>query len=534
MVVPPSKAGLWHIFCRGVYSCDWSRGKTKQHKRSKHAWLCIFTLVSALTLGWLYICMMAYNDRDDVNWKAFICLKKWLNWFMIVVVFSSLLAVYCCLLLLFSLFLVAMREPLNHLHVIHKVLLVFSVLIITAGLLGITFRWPEEWKTVSLSLQATGPFLQLGGVLALTLLSGFVFRSYHKTQSKASKVVIMGTFTLLTAAVFLSPLSIESPCLCERVPGKPKLIGHRGAPMLAPENTMMSFKKSAKYGVFAFETDVMISKDGVPFLMHDDKSLRRTTDVQEQIPDQADNKSSSFTWSQLEGLNAGNWFLKNDPFHTVSSLSETEKADAKNQSIPRLSELLALAKQENISIIFDLKEDTNSSSDTDYVIDTILKSGIPPELVLWLPPLHRKNVMTKAPRFRHIYDNETEMYLQKGNQLNYRYNEMTTQKIRELQQNVSVNLWTVNEPWLFSLMWCAGAHSVTTNACHLLQSMKEPVWYLAPSTYKAIWICADVASLLAMAVVFFLQRRWRSKRRYDSPSPPLILQPEDDGSPTFP
>nr|XP_023650707.1 glycerophosphoinositol inositolphosphodiesterase GDPD2 [Paramormyrops kingsleyae]XP_023650708.1 glycerophosphoinositol inositolphosphodiesterase GDPD2 [Paramormyrops kingsleyae]XP_023650709.1 glycerophosphoinositol inositolphosphodiesterase GDPD2 [Paramormyrops kingsleyae] len=521
MVIPPSNASLWHIFCRGAYSCDWSRRRTREHKRSKHAWLCIFTLVSAFTLGWLYICMMAYNDRDDVNWKAFSCLKKWVNWFMIVVVFSSLLAVYCCLLLLFSLFLVALREPLNHLHVIHKVLLVLSALFITAGLLGITIKWKVEWQTVSLSLQATGPFLQLGGVLALTLLSGLVFRSYHKTQSKASKAVIMGTFTLLSAAVFLSPLLIESPCLCEHLPEKPKLIGHRGAPMLAPENTMMSFNKSAECGVYAFETDVQISKDGVPFLMHDE-SLRRTTDVQEH---QADNNSSSFTWQQLERLNAGSWFLKNDPFHTVSSLSEEEKADAKNQYIPRLFDLLGLAKQKNISVMFDLKKDTNDSNDTDYVIDTILKSGIPPELVLWLPNLHRKRVMTKAPGFRHVYDNKTEMYLQGGNQLNSNYNMIPTQEISKLQKNVSVNLWVVNEPWLFSLMWCAGAHSVTTNACHLLKDMEKPVWHLAPSTYRAIWICADVASLLATTVVFFLQRRWRSERRYDSPSPPLILQP---------
>lgn len=48
----------------------------------------------------------------------------------------------------------------------------------------------------------------------------------------ASKAVIMGTFMLLSALVFLSPLLIESPCICEHLPPKPKLIGHRGAPMV--------------------------------------------------------------------------------------------------------------------------------------------------------------------------------------------------------------------------------------------------------------------------------------------------------------
>ena len=50
---------------------------------------------------------------------------------------------------------------------------------------------------------------------------------------------------------------------------------------------------------------------------------------------------------------------------------------------------------------------------------------------------------------------------------------------RDLQkQNVTVNLWVVNERWLFSLLWCAGAGSVTTNSCHLLNDMKEPDWVM--------------------------------------------------------
>lgn len=44
--------------------------------------------------------------------------------------------------------------------------------------------------------------------------------------------------------------------------------------------------------------------------------------------------------------------------------------------------------------------------------------------------------------------------------------------------NVSVNLFVVNKPWLFSLLWCAGVDSVTTNDCQLLQQMRYPVWLI--------------------------------------------------------
>lgn len=46
------------------------------------------------------------------------------------------------------------------------------------------------------------------------------------------------------------------------------------------------------------------------------------------------------------------------------------------------------------------------------------------------------------------------------------------------QDNVSVNLFVVNKPWLFSLLWCAGVDSVTTNDCQLLQQMHYPIWLI--------------------------------------------------------
>lgn len=46
------------------------------------------------------------------------------------------------------------------------------------------------------------------------------------------------------------------------------------------------------------------------------------------------------------------------------------------------------------------------------------------------------------------------------------------------RDNVSVNLFVVNKPWLFSLLWCAGVDSITTNDCQLLQQMQYPLWLI--------------------------------------------------------
>jgi glycerophosphoryl diester phosphodiesterase len=58
----------------------------------------------------------------------------------------------------------------------------------------------------------------------------------------------------------------------------PKVIGHRGAAAYAPENTLASFREAHRRGATWVETDVVLTADGVPILMHDD-SLKRTTGI---------------------------------------------------------------------------------------------------------------------------------------------------------------------------------------------------------------------------------------------------------------
>lgn len=58
----------------------------------------------------------------------------------------------------------------------------------------------------------------------------------------------------------------------------PKVIGHRGAAAYAPENTLESFREARRRGATWVETDIKLTSDGVPIVMHDD-SLKRTTGV---------------------------------------------------------------------------------------------------------------------------------------------------------------------------------------------------------------------------------------------------------------
>lgn len=78
----------------------------------------------------------------------------------------------------------------------------------------------------------------------------------------------------------------------------PLWIAHRGAGELAPENTLAAFRVGARHGYRAFECDVKLSADGVPFLLHD-PTLERTTTGR--------GAAAGFAWSELSRLDAGGW-----------------------------------------------------------------------------------------------------------------------------------------------------------------------------------------------------------------------------------
>ena len=78
----------------------------------------------------------------------------------------------------------------------------------------------------------------------------------------------------------------------------PLWFAHRGAGKLAPENTLAAFRLGAQHGYRAFECDVKLSADGVPFLLHD-ATLQRTTS--------GHGLAAQRTWAELSQLDAGVW-----------------------------------------------------------------------------------------------------------------------------------------------------------------------------------------------------------------------------------
>lgn len=77
---------------------------------------------------------------------------------------------------------------------------------------------------------------------------------------------------------------------------RPLILGHRGAPLRAPENSLRSFALALEAGADGVELDVQRSADGVPVVIHD-PTLERTGHGEGPV--------ASRTWEELSRLSGG-------------------------------------------------------------------------------------------------------------------------------------------------------------------------------------------------------------------------------------
>jgi glycerophosphoryl diester phosphodiesterase len=94
------------------------------------------------------------------------------------------------------------------------------------------------------------------------------------------------------------------------------VIGHRGAAAHAPENTLAGIRKAHELGCGWIELDVKLSRDGLPFLMHDDRIDRTSS---------GHGLARAMDLGQLRELDAGSWF---GPGFAAERLATLEEAVA--------------------------------------------------------------------------------------------------------------------------------------------------------------------------------------------------------------
>lgn len=501
----------------GIYGCRWKRYQRSHDDTTK--WELLWSFVLLFTFGllllWSYFWWEAHNDYSEYNWSLYNQSGVWRDGTVPILVTTAAGFTYIAFLMVLALCHVALGQQLN-LHWLHKLGVSAALLTTVVFVISVNQTWSYEWDIVPISLQATGPFLHIGAVAAITALSWIVAGQVARAEKTIFQVLVVLLYFSVLVVLYTVPLYITSPCIMNpsNLKQRPDVIGQQGAVMLAPENTMWSFQRALQMNVTGLETDVTVSSDGVPFLMRD-RSLRRTTDVQKVFPERQWEDASLFNWTDLQQLNAGKWFLKEDPFGTVQTLSPHERQLIGNQSVCSLEQLLKLASFNNCTVVLKVRpvpaEHPRIHSWINDTLQTVLTSGIQQSLVFWTPEEDRAEVRRVAPGLVQSSLIKAET-LQRDSisAIFLRYNQASRQEIRDFsQQKIDLTLCSVNEPWLFSVLWCSGVPSVASEAPQILKKVPYPVWLMKPDEYTVLWVSADLVSF-AIVVAIFVFQKYRS------------------------
>ncbi|MFW3385364.1 UNVERIFIED_CONTAM: glycerophosphodiester phosphodiesterase family protein [Kocuria sp. CPCC 205274] len=179
------------------------------------------------------------------------------------------------------------------------------------------------------------------------------FRPLHAAAAGALSAAALIGVSAPAVAAPTTPAVTATPAASVAAEDRPLVIGHRGAAGTAPENTVSAFKDARAAGVDYLEIDVQLSADGVPFLFHDNTPAR-TTNVAEVFPGRENDPITSFTWAELQQLDAGSYF--------------DEKFTG--EKIPHLDDAAKIATV-NTGVYIEIKSPTNSPGIEQVVADAL-------------------------------------------------------------------------------------------------------------------------------------------------------------------
>ncbi|MFQ5834170.1 MAG: glycerophosphodiester phosphodiesterase [Candidatus Thorarchaeota archaeon] len=197
---------------------------------------------------------------------------------------------------------------------------------------------------------------------------------------------------------------------------RPIVIGHRGAPVDAPENTMLSFQRAIQVGADMIELDIRETTDGHLICLHDE-DVSRTTDGEGTV--------SELTLTEVRSLDAG-----------------------QGEKIPLLEEVLDFAKG-RISVnmdlkVFDYEEQILRLVEKRGMVGTVIASSFYQMTLEAMRELSTE-IRTAILVEHDASDSVRDAIRIEANAINPKFNILTDEIIHETHgAGLSVFPWTVN------------------------------------------------------------------------------------------
>jgi glycerophosphoryl diester phosphodiesterase len=219
------------------------------------------------------------------------------------------------------------------------------------------------------------------------------------------------------------------------------IIGHKGANAIAPENTLMAFKKAIELKADMVEFDIYKTKDGEIVIIHDSDTLS-TTGVHGLIKD--------MTLEEIKKLDAGEGEKIPTLLELIKIAKEKVCLQIEIKSTGLLEELIKIMKEENL---------INSSIVSSFIFGELVKlKNLEPKIKLGVlfstdlvrvPQIKRKILKAVEKKFYAIH-------------LNYNIADKEIVDFAH-DNNLKVNVWTVNDKDVMERLIEMGVDGIITD-----------------------------------------------------------------------
>ena len=495
-------------------------------KIAERIWFAFFVVFTLNIAAFTLIAMLMQPLWYDVNEFLISMLNIEFNWLVLIIVLTFLVLGYGLYLVIYHLImLIKRRKALPHLA--NRIIPFPLVLIWNGMLILLIMEAGSELSIVRTQLEHISPIL----ILILIIIASAVFvillpkitdlwakakvylelfkKEERKVWNPRNKAIIVTLSVIVIYLMFLiMPFTFTpSNVVIGSLPDKPQLVAHRGASHLAPENTIAAGELAVKWGAIGWEIDIAISYDGIIFLMHD-STLERTTNIAEVFPERKSDRAESFNISDILLLDAGSWFVNQDPFGTISDgyVTQIESDSYIEEKIPTLAEAINFTRDNNLILdVEDYRPSNNHpyyATYEDILLDQLNASGLGKDIIVssskpLADPMTRK-CGPICPCYMHS----------EGCELVNTQHGISNARFKEYQEeNISVMAWTVDSPARFSQLWCLGVDYVKTNDLHILSTIEKPSWFLITRNYYIGWSQLNISIVTISGIIYFLLKR---------------------------
>ena len=248
------------------------------------------------------------------------------------------------------------------------------------------------------------------------------------------------------------------------------ILGHRGASAYAPDNTRAAFELAIEQGADGVETDIHLTKDGIPVIQHN-YEINRNSNGQGYV--------EQMTFEELRQLDFGSW--KGEVFKGEKILSLDEALEIADKSM----RLINLELKQTMHFDAPIVEKTIEAVKKYKMVDRVLLSSFDHELLKKAQRLCPEMLIGALYDEAEVKQRNIETILKDApgyvSELGFDFANPHVDYISEpglvdrfTQAGIGVAVWTVDKPYVAQICVKLGVKCIITNKPRkIVKAVKE-------------------------------------------------------------